>query len=141
MADCCVGWASAVGPNSGEFGDMADGRQGPSILPRMVVGDEPFVCGDEPWRVWVRSRAMPLQVLGAGVLLGREHVLTCAHVATADAHLAVDMVRLDGMPSSDARIADGLCVPSFAGGHRGDVALLKLSVPQPDGIGATLRRM
>ena len=88
----------------------------------------------------VRSRAAPVRTLGAGVLLDHEHVLTCAHVATAEAELAVDIVGLEGIPSSDARIADGLCVAPFANEQRGDVALLKLSVPQPDRIGATLRR-
>lgn len=78
-------------------------------------------------------------ILGAGVLLDREHVLTCAHVAMADKELAVDMVGLAGVPSSEARIVDGLRVEATAG-ERGDVAVLKLSTPQPDGIGATLRR-
>jgi serine protease Do len=108
----------------------------------MIAGrGGPFVYGGEPWRVRVRSRVAAERILGAGVLLDREHVLTCAHVAMADSHLAVDMVGLDGVPSSDAWIVDGLCVPPRADEQRGDVALLKLSLPQPDGIAATLRRV
>jgi serine protease Do len=106
----------------------------------MVGGHGPFAYGDEPWRVRVRSGASPSRIVGAGVLLDREHVLTCAHVATAVSTLAVDMVGLAGMPSSAARIAGGLCVPTDAEGQRGDVALLRLDLPQPDGIGVTLRR-
>src|SRR5690348_12072804 len=106
----------------------------------MVAGRGPFVGGDEPWRVRVRSGASPSRIVGAGVLLDREHVLTCAHVATAVSTLVVDMVGLAGAPSSEARIAAGLCVPPDAGGQRGDVALLRLGVPQPGGIGVTLRR-
>jgi serine protease Do len=106
----------------------------------MSAGRGPFPHGNELWRVRVRSRAEPGRILGAGVLLDREHVLTCAHVAMAAAELAVDVVGLDGVPSSDAWIVDGLCVPPFANEQRGDVALLKLGVPQPEGIGAPLRR-
>src|SRR5256885_6627463 len=104
----------------------------------MVAGRGPH--GNEPWRVRVRSRADPVRIHGAGVLLDREHVLTCAHVAMAEPELAVDLVGLEGIPSSDAWIVNGLCVPPFADEQRGDVALLKLGVPQPDGIGATLAR-
>lgn len=98
----------------------------------------PFPHGNELWRVRVRARADPVGILGAGVLLDREHVLTCAHVALAAAELAVDMVGLEGIPHSDARIV--ACVPPFADERRGDVALLRLDVPQPHGIGARLRR-
>jgi serine protease Do len=96
---------------------------------------------DEPWRVRVRSRGEPWRILGAGVLLGREHVLTCAHVAQAEEDLVVDLVGLEGIPSSAARITDGMCVPPMKDGLRGDVALLVLATPQPYGIGATLRRV
>jgi hypothetical protein len=76
-------------------------------------------------------------VLGAGVLLDREHVLTCAHVALAGKELAVDMVALPGSPTSDAHIL--ACVPPQAD-DRGDVAILKLKTSQPRGVGATLRK-
>ncbi len=78
-------------------------------------------------------------MLGAGVLLDRHHVLTCAHVALAAEELAVDLVGLDGVPSSDADVIEGLCVPP-SDDERGDVAVLRLATPQRAGLGATLRR-
>ncbi|MBW4720394.1 trypsin-like peptidase domain-containing protein [Saccharothrix obliqua] len=76
-------------------------------------------------------------VLGAGVLLDQEHVLTCAHVALNTDHLAVDMVGLPGAPASTADIV--ACVPP-SGDDRGDVAVLRLRHRQPAGHGATLRK-
>ncbi|NUT93924.1 MAG: trypsin-like peptidase domain-containing protein [Saccharothrix sp.] len=96
----------------------------------------PFAHGAEPWRVRVRDRGGG-GVLGAGVLVDPEHVLTCAHVALAGEELAVDMVALPGSPASDARIL--ACVPPD-GDDRGDVAILKLKTRQPRGVGATLRK-
>nr|QEO73978.1 hypothetical protein [uncultured bacterium] len=96
----------------------------------MIAGDGragPFAHGAERWRVRVRDRGGG-GVLGAGVLLDREHVLTCAHVALAGTELAVDMVHLPGAPTSDARIL--ACVPP-QGDDRGDVAILKLDTRQP----------
>ncbi|PRY44861.1 S1 family peptidase [Umezawaea tangerina] len=108
----------------------------------MIVGrgrSGPFAYGDEPWRVRVRDRSPHGPVLGAGVLLDRLHVLTCAHVALAAEELAVDLVGLDGVPSSDAAVVDGMCVPPGED-ERGDVAVLRLATPQRAGLGATLRR-
>lgn len=73
-------------------------------------------------------------------MLGREHVLTCAHVALGAPDLAVDMMGLDGKPGLDAQVVEDLCVPESPDHQRGDVALLKLGKPLPDGNGATLRR-
>lgn len=87
----------------------------------------------------MRARAPHGPVLGAGVLLDPHHVLTCAHVALAADELAVDLVGVDGVPSTDADVVEGLCVPP-ADDERGDVAVLRLATPQPVGIGATLRR-
>ena len=102
----------------------------------MNVDQGPFAHGPEGWRIRVRSRHGG-EVLGAGILLGREHVLTCAHVALATRDLAVDMVELPGSRASDARILD--YVPEQEDG-RGDVAILELATPQPLGVGATLRK-
>ncbi|MFL6124893.1 serine protease, partial [Actinophytocola sp.] len=107
----------------------------------MIAERGPFPYGSELWRVRVRSRSAPRSVLGAGVLLDREHVLTCAHVAMEAPELAVDMVGLDAVPSSAAHIVAGACVPPSADERRGDVTLLRLSEPQPNGIGAKLRRV
>lgn len=68
-------------------------------------------------------------------------MLTCAHVVQDAGDLVVDLVGLEGIPSSAARIADGMCEPPTKDGQRGDVALLVLATPQPDGIGATLRQV
>ncbi|GAB3467831.1 S1 family peptidase [Actinophytocola sediminis] len=94
-----------------------------------------------PWQVRVRARAFPANILGAGVLLGHEHVLTCAHVALKAAELTVDLVGLDGIPRSEALLVDRLCVPASADQLRGDVAVLRLREPQPHGVGAQLRRL
>ncbi|ROP36598.1 S1 family peptidase [Saccharothrix texasensis] len=105
----------------------------------MIAGEGdtgPFAHGAERWRVRVRDRSGG-EVLGAGVLVDREHVLTCAHVALAAEVLAVDLVGLPGAPTSDARIVAH--VPPD-GDDRGDVAVLKLATRQPAGLGATLRR-
>jgi hypothetical protein len=99
-------------------------------------GTGPFAHGAEGWRVRIRARSGG-EVLGAGVLLPRGHVLTCAHVALAATGLAVDLVGLRGSPTTDARII--ACVPAH-GEDRGDVALLKLETDPPPGAGAMLHR-
>ncbi|GLY47727.1 serine protease [Lentzea sp. NBRC 102530] len=89
---------------------------------------------DEPWRVRVLDADGG--VLGAGVLLGETHVLTCAHVVPAGAdHVFVDRMR---GPAVRADVADEHFVPPLED-RRGDVALLDLAGPV-DGAGALLRR-
>ncbi|MEZ0077122.1 trypsin-like peptidase domain-containing protein [Planotetraspora sp. GP83] len=94
--------------------------------------------GDEPW--WVRIRRED-KILGAGVLLGSHHVLTCAHVvAVPEGEVDVDFVGLSDVPPGRARVAEGCWVPPYAD-ERGDLALLELREPAPGGRGATLRRL
>ncbi|MFD7656323.1 trypsin-like peptidase domain-containing protein [Actinosynnema sp. NPDC059797] len=96
--------------------------------------------GREEWRVRIRS-GDGRRVLGAGVLVSPEHVLTCAHVVEhEEGDLVVDLIEVVGTPSSRARLVDGACVPE-AEGPRGDVALLRLAKPQREDHVATLRRM
>lgn len=95
------------------------------------------------------------KILGAGVLVGSRHVLTCAHVVTeppsdtgapdwADAvpegEVDVDFVGRSDVPPGRARVAEGCWVPPRAD-ERGDLALLELREPAPGGRGATLRRL
>lgn len=97
-----------------------------------------------PWRARIRDGGD--RVLGAGILLGTQHVLTCAHLLLEGADGApmkdrtADFVGLPGTPPVQVRIAEGSWVPPLDGG-RGDVALLELERPQPDGAGAELHRM
>lgn len=93
------------------------------------------------WQVRVRSREDPDLVLGAGVLLGPEFVLTCAHVALRAPELVVDLMGHDGLPAVGAEVVDELCVAEFPGVRRGDVALLRLREPRPADDGARLRRL
>ncbi|MFD4670002.1 trypsin-like serine peptidase [Lentzea sp. NPDC058450] len=89
---------------------------------------------DEPWRVRVLDADGG--VLGAGVLLGESHVLTCAHVVPEGAgHVFVDRMR--GTPVRADVVPDRFVSPLED--RRGDVALLDLAGPV-DGAGATLRR-
>jgi serine protease Do len=76
-------------------------------------------------------------VLGAGVLLDSEHVLTCAHVARAAEELTVEMVGLPGTPASAAHILE--CVEPQ--NERGDVAIVRLATRQRGVRGATLRKV
>lgn len=89
---------------------------------------------DEPWRVRVLDDGD--NVLGAGVLLGETHVLTCAHVVPEGAdHVFVDRMR---GPAVRADVVPDHWKPPLDD-RRGDVALLDLAGPV-DGAGATLRR-
>ncbi|QXJ25719.1 trypsin-like peptidase domain-containing protein [Actinomadura graeca] len=78
------------------------------------------------------------------MLLGSEQVLTCAHVISAGAgdrfpgqELGVDFLGLPGVPAGRARVAAGCWVPPDEAGQ-GDLALLDLAEPAPDGSGAPL---
>lgn len=100
----------------------------------------PFAHGGEPWRVRIRGEGPWGPVLGAGVLVDPAYVLTCAHVVMDTHAVVVDLVGLPGRPSSSARLVEGMCVPPTED-ERGDVALLRLDIPQPDGNAAPLRRV
>ncbi|MFE7116885.1 serine protease, partial [Streptomyces sp. NPDC057654] len=97
------------------------------------------------WRVRIRSRASRA-VLGAGILLDTDTVLTCAHVIT-DEHGQPDpntevLVELLAVPDArpvPAWVAEDGWKPQQAD-QRADVALLKLSVPQPPEYATLLRR-
>ncbi|MES4901062.1 MULTISPECIES: serine protease [unclassified Streptomyces] len=99
---------------------------------------------DGTWRVRIRSTTG--DVLGAGILLGSETVLTCAHVIPGDGRpLPATEVRVDlvGVPDAEpvsARVAPGCWVPQRADSC-GDVALLRLSRPQPAEHAAPLFRL
>jgi hypothetical protein len=80
-------------------------------------------------------------VSGAGVLLGRDYVLTCAHVATnAGSEIMVDAGGMARTPSVHARIDPEHHVPATEDWH-GDVTLLRLDQPLIDRSGTTLRRV
>jgi len=95
------------------------------------------------WRTRIRDPAG--RVLGAGMLLGERHVLTCAHVvAPGDdlprGHVVVDFAGRPAEPSTRARVEPDGWVPSRATGE-GDLALLRLDRPQPAGFGTLLQRL
>jgi hypothetical protein len=78
-------------------------------------------------------------VFGAGVLLGGEHVLTCAHVAlNAGPGMMVEFADLPDAPPVGVRTE--VCVP-LGTDERGDVALLRLDRPVGGQVGIPLRRM
>ncbi|WP_198547282.1 S1 family peptidase [Streptomyces jeddahensis] len=87
-------------------------------------------------------------VLGAGVLLGSDRVLTCAHVirdpetGQRPGRVQVDFPLLQGLPRTERRTAtvlDGHWVPPF-GKAQGDLALLVLDEPAPVPSPVTLHR-
>jgi hypothetical protein len=96
------------------------------------------------WRVRIRSTTG--DVLGAGILLGSETVLTCAHVIPDDGRpvpatrVVVELVEVHDAEPVTARVAEGCWVPQRAD-ECGDVALLKLSRPQPAEHAAPLYRL
>jgi hypothetical protein len=98
-----------------------------------------FPCGvGEPWRVRIRDRGGA--VLGAGVLLANEYVLTCAHVLTGPGdEVNIEFVGTGYSPGVKARPVPEWHIPPSAG-HRGDVALLRLGHRLTDRKGTVLRR-
>ncbi|MFE0512583.1 serine protease [Streptomyces sp. NPDC058964] len=73
-------------------------------------------------------------VVGAGVLLGPDRVLTGAHVVSPDEEYVVHFVGVDGVPAVTATVNADEYVPqqedSF-GDRTGDLALLRLAEPRP----------
>ncbi|MEU8822291.1 serine protease [Streptomyces sp. NPDC048636] len=104
--------------------------------------DDPF--GGGTWRVRIRSASG--EVLGAGILLGSDTVLTCAHVIPDDGGappatpVLVDLVGVRDARPVPARVHDGCWVPQLPDSC-GDVALLRLSAPQPAEHAAPLYRL
>ncbi|MEV5377060.1 serine protease [Streptomyces nondiastaticus] len=110
----------------------------------------------ETWRVRISTTGG--DVLGAGILLAADAVLTCAHVIptgpgdptdpsvpTAGAsvpttEVQVELVGVPGARPVPARVADGCWVPELAD-SRGDVALLTLAEPQDARHAAPLHRV
>ncbi|MGW1890083.1 trypsin-like serine peptidase [Streptomyces sp. NPDC002004] len=103
------------------------------------------------WRVRLRSwdaRGRG-RVLGAGVLLGRDRVLTCAHVVEEDPvthrrpeRVQVELLRADRprrVQRFTATVMDGNWRPRF-GDDQGDLALLALVRPVPEASPVTLFR-
>ena len=99
------------------------------------------ICGDDG-AIW-----------GAGMLLGEEYVLTCAHVvmeasrsspvlpgSAPDADVWVDFVGMPNTPRAKARVVPSCWAPML-GDKRGDVALLRMDRVIPDAVSAPLRRL
>ncbi|MFF7730593.1 trypsin-like peptidase domain-containing protein [Streptomyces sp. NPDC008001] len=107
---------------------------------------------DETWRVRISTSGG--EVLGAGILLAADAVLTCAHViptspgdhigptgaVVPSAEVRVELVGVPGARAVPARVADGCWVPELAD-SRGDVALLTLAEPQDARHAAPLHRV
>ncbi|MCG8915703.1 trypsin-like peptidase domain-containing protein [Actinokineospora sp. PR83] len=91
-------------------------------------------AGDEPWCARVRDDTG--EVLGAGVVLGGTHLLTCAHVVEGVDAVVVELP-IAGV-SARARVAPGRTVPPQPD-ERGDVALLPLDRAVRAADGAVLR--
>ncbi|MEV0278492.1 serine protease [Streptomyces sp. NPDC050610] len=98
------------------------------------------------WRVRIRSRASRA-VTGAGILLDTDTVLTCAHVITdqygqpdPDAEVLVELAAVRDARPVPARVAEDGWKPQQAD-HCADVALLRLSVPQPPEYATSLHRL
>ncbi|CAM5511465.1 trypsin-like peptidase domain-containing protein [Streptomyces abikoensis] len=103
----------------------------------------------ETWRVRISTSGG--DVLGAGILLATDAVLTCAHVIPTDpgapagaaapsAEVLAELVGVPGARPVRARVADGCWVPELAD-SRGDVALLTLAEPQDARHAAPLHRV
>ncbi|MGK5497356.1 trypsin-like peptidase domain-containing protein, partial [Streptomyces sp. URMC 125] len=113
-------------------GPMGDGVTG-------GISDTTSRAARGAWRVRVRSRGSR-RVIGSGVLLGGDTVLTCAHVlGSRVSPVTVDFPEIEGAESSTATVIDGCWVPP-QGEDRGDVALLRLHRPPPGRHSAPLLR-
>src|SRR5262249_46677782 len=104
-----------------------------------------------PWRA--RIRTADDRVLGAGVVVGTDQVLTCAHVVmdqglaaggprgtVAKGRVVGDFVGRADLAFARARIMPGCWVPPLPN-ERGDLALLKLERAVPEGCAARLLRV
>ncbi|MGW2370252.1 trypsin-like peptidase domain-containing protein [Streptomyces sp. NPDC001667] len=99
---------------------------------------------EETWRVRISTPGG--EMLGAGILVSADTVLTCAHVIPWDggpeptAEVVAELVGVAGAPAVRARVAERCWVPELAD-SRGDVALLRLAEPQDARHAAPLHRV
>ncbi|MEU5431416.1 serine protease [Streptomyces olivoreticuli] len=99
---------------------------------------------EETWRVRISTPGGDM--LGAGILVGADSVLTCAHVIPWDggpqpaAEVVAELVGVAGAPAVRARVAERCWVPELSD-SRGDVALLRLAEPQDARHAAPLHRV
>ncbi|MEU6506444.1 trypsin-like peptidase domain-containing protein [Streptomyces sp. NPDC046942] len=94
---------------------------------------------------WIaRIEAPDGQVLGAGVLLARDRVLTAAHVVSPGRRYTVRLVGVRGLDPVPATVHADEHVPQredSLGSSSGDLALLRLDRPLPDGHATRLHRL
>lgn len=91
-----------------------------------------------PWHARIRDAATD-RILGAGMLVGTRHVLTCAHVVgDPENEVVVEFTTRPGATTT-ARVEPDHWIPEGKAGE-GDIALLRLAEDQPEGRGASLRR-
>ncbi|MGW1000216.1 S1 family peptidase [Streptomyces sp. NPDC002520] len=84
------------------------------------------------------------RVVGAGVLLGRDRVLTAAHVVSPGTPYVVHFVGAGDGRGAQATVDPADHVPQQVdsyGDPVGDLALLRLAEPRPDGHGTRLHRL
>lgn len=107
------------------------------------VGGSP---GEEPW--WARIRRVDDgSVLGGGVLLGTDRVLTCEHLISDnfpeelrdEVEFLVEFPLPSGPRPRRGRVLKGTRIPSSEPGS-GDLVLLELHEPVAEGRGASLGR-
>ncbi|WP_165985141.1 serine protease [Streptomyces sp. YIM 98790] len=92
----------------------------------------------DPWRVRIRSPRSG-EVIGSGVLLGGDTVLTCAHVLPGrDAPVTVEFPEIEGAAGSPATVREGCWHPARE--DRADLALLTVHSPPPGRPSAPLVR-
>ncbi|WP_107486183.1 serine protease [Streptomyces sp. MUSC 14] len=94
---------------------------------------------------WIaRIEAPDGQVLGAGVLLAPDRVLTAAHVVVPGRRYAVRLVAVPGLDAVPAGVREDEHVPQREDGlgdRSGDLALLRLDRCLPDGHATRLHRL
>ncbi|WP_405534934.1 serine protease [Streptomyces sp. NBC_00075] len=100
--------------------------------------------GTPPWAV--RIRRANGEIAGAGILLSPDQVLTCAHVLERGAEVTAEFVGAPGhvVPSVAAWVDGDAYVPETRdadGDPSGDVALLRLEHPRPEGDTTRLHRL
>lgn len=105
-----------------------------------------MLMDQQSWRLRLHAElpgGEPGDVLGAGVLLGQDLVLTCAHVVPGPAvPVRVEFPVLTGESkgvSRSARVIEGHWVERY-GRDEGDLALLRLTEPAPVASTAVLHR-
>ena len=120
------------------------------VIDQAIHPDDVADDRSKPTRWRVRLRDDDGEVIGAGMLVGGEHVLTCAHVVVGvtlgvppaavgapTVALTADLVGLPDQPSVPARVVPGGWVPP-AEGRSGDVALLRLASSPAAGLPRSL---